>query len=449
MAKDLTKDMTKGSIVRVLIQFSIPLILSGLMQQLYNWADALIVGNIEGESALAAVGATTVITNLFIMAITGFSSGISILSARLWGSGNAGEQKKILSSFTVVLGIIFIILSMIGMLFINGVLTLLKTPEDIFDIAKGYLQIILFGIPFIAIYNVYAAVLRGIGDSKAPFYAVLVSSVSNVILDIIFVGVFFWKAEGAAVATVLSQILMTMFIICYSVKRYEILRFRFEKSLVNTDILKSGCSLSLPITVQSVVSSAGNLILQNFMNGFGTLTVAAITTAYRVDSVIMLPVINLGTGIATFVAQNTGAGAHKRARKCLFVGIGMVEVVCICLTAVVLLFGGDIIEMFGVTENSVIIGREFFGAIAWFYIVYGAAMAMRGYIEGVGDVLFSGFAGILSLGIRIGLSYTLLPFLWNMAIAYAEALSWCFLLLLYVIRFLVKQVGGKRSLQNF
>lgn len=147
------------------------------------------------------------------------------------------------------------------MLFINGVLVLLKTPEDIFGIAKGYLQIILFGIPFITIYNVYAAVLRGIGDSKAPLYAVLVSSVSNVILDLVFVGVFHWRAEGAAAATVLSQILMTIFIICYSVKRYEILRFRFEKALVNADILKSGCSLSIPITVQSVVSSAGNLIL--------------------------------------------------------------------------------------------------------------------------------------------------------------------------------------------
>lgn len=444
----MAKNMTKDGLVRKLVQFSIPLILSGLLQQLYNWIDAFIVGNVEGEEALAAIGATNAITNFLIMAIVGFSSGILILSAQYFGSGNTEEHKKIISSFAVVLGMISIVLSIIGVILTNSVLTLLKTPEDIVDIAKVYLQIVLLGIPFITVYNVYAAVLRGIGDSKSPFYSVLVSSLANVFFDILFVGVFHWKAEGAAIATVLSQILMTIFLICYVVKKYEILRFHFSKSLLDIKILKKGCSLSLPIALQSVISSAGNIILQNFMNCFGTPTVAAITTAYRVDSIIMLPVINLGTGISTVTAQNVGSGEYKRARKCLFVGIGMMAGVSICLTTLVLLLGGNIIEMFGVTEEAVLIGRNFFESIAYFYIVFGSAMAMRGYIEGVGDVLFSGIAGILSLGARICLSYILLPFFDGMVIAYAEAFSWCFLLLLYVVRFLLRPFKINSSLHD-
>lgn len=444
----MAKDMTQGSLARTLAEFSIPLILSGVLQQLYSWADAFIVGNIEGEAALAAIGATTAATNLFVMAITGFTSGISILSARFYGSGDREMQKKILFSFTLILGMAALILSLVGVTAADLVLRLLHTPEDIFEMARGYLRIVLCGVPFITIYNVYAAVLRGIGDSKAPFLSVLVSSGVNVILDIIFVGGLRLGTGGAAAATVLSQTAMTVFVIGYSIRKYEILRFSISRQMLDTDVVKSGCALALPITVQSMINSGGNLILQNFMNGFGTPTVAAITSAYRVDCVILLPVINLGTGIATVTSQNTGAGEHKRARKGLLVGIGMMAAVSLCLTAIVLVFGGSLIEMFGVTKESALIGRSFFRGIAGFYIVFGTATAMRGYMEGKGDVLFSSMIGIVSLGLRIVLSYTLVPFFGNMVIAYAEAIAWSFMLILYIARFLTKHRTTAESLQK-
>lgn len=169
----MAKDMTKGSLVWNLVSFSIPLILSGILQQLYSWADAFIVGNVEGEAALAAIGATNAITNFFIIAITGFTAGVSILSAQYFGKGNHSIQKKILSSFIIVLGTAFLLISVIGIFGANGFLKLLDTPEDILGMARSYLQIVLVGMPFLNIYNIYSAVLRGIGDSKAPFYSVL------------------------------------------------------------------------------------------------------------------------------------------------------------------------------------------------------------------------------------------------------------------------------------
>lgn len=428
------------SLAEQLVRFSIPLILSGLLQQLFNWADAFIVGNVVGENALAAVGSTFYATNLFIMAITGFTSGVSILSARMFGQGNLQDQKKVLVTFLTVLGVVFLALSAAGVCLTGPMLTLLNTPADIFKMAGEYLRVVMVGVPFVAVYNVYAAVLRGIGDSRSPFLAVMVSVIGNVLLDLLLVGVFGLGVAGAAWATVVSQVLMALFLVGYSGTAHECLHFIPGPVLFDRDILKEGCALALPITIQSVISSAGGLILQNFMNGFGTQTVAAITTAYRVDSVILLPLINLGTGISTLTAQSMGAGERRRAQRFLAAGIGLMAAVSLCLTAVVIALGGKLIALFGVTAESTMIGICFFNAIAWFYIINGWAMAMRGYLEGTGDVVFSGVVGILALGVRIVLSYALLGIFDRMVIAYAEAFSWCFMLLLYALRYATKQI---------
>ncbi len=434
----MAKDMTQGSLVKVLVQFSLPLLLSGLLQQLYNWSDAFMVGNVEGELSLAAIGSTIPISNLIIMMITGFSLGISILSGHLYGSGEHSELKKVLSSFTVVLSGVFLFVVVGGIIFMKPILQLLQTPEDIFSIANSYLWIILLGMPFLVVYNVYSAVLRGMGDSKTSFLAIVVSSVINVLLDILFVVILHYGVIGAAVSTLIAQVLMAVFMVCYSTKKYPIMRFRIGKHCLDGSILRRGLSLSLPTAMQSSVHSVGNLLLQNLMNGFGTQTVAAITTAYRVDGVIMLPIINLGYGISTVVAQNTGAGNHQRAKRGVFVGMGIITAVAIILTAAVIPTGGALVSLFGVTDESAAIGRTFFNIIAPFYLVFGIAIAIRSFLEGVGDVLFTSIASIVALGIRIILTYTLAAPYGNSIIALAEGLSWGALLLMCFMRFVWK-----------
>ena len=186
--------------------------------------------------------------------------------------------------------------------------------------------------------------------------------------------------------------------------------------------------------LQSSVSSIGSLILQNFMNGFGTATVAAVTTAYRVDSIVLVPIINLGSGISTLVAQDYGSRQLKKAKKNLAVGTGIMVIVSLLLTAIVISVGGNLIAIFGAGQQVITIGDNFFRRIASFYLIYGLATAIRSYLEGVGDVVYSSFAGIVSLISRIIASYTLVAIFSNMVIAYAEAFSWIVLLLLYIIR---------------
>lgn len=433
-------------IAQALLCFTIPLILSGLFQQLFNWVDAFIVGNVEGELALAGIGATTSIYNLFINVITGFTAGLSVLSAQQYGMGREGEIQKTLSAYTILLGAVFLLIAAGGILGSTQILTLLDTPQNIFASAHSYLQILLIGIPFLAVYNTYSAVLRGVGNSRAPFLSVLVSSVANVILDVLFVAVLGYGAAGAALATVMAQAAMTVYLIGYTVIKYPSLRFRLFHPAWDSRNAAQGARFGLPVATQSGVSSAGNIFLQRFMNGFGEQTVAAITTAYRVDTVIFLPIINFGSGIATIVAQDTGAGDRVRARQVLRIGTVIMTVISLALTGLVLLLGEYLIAIFGLTPDSVGIGRSFFHSIAWFYPIYGLSMAIRGYLEGTGDMVFSGAAGILSLLVRIVCSYAFRPVFQNMVVAYAEAFSWIFLILMYLGRYLWK--SGKRGAKS-
>lgn len=430
----MNNDMTQGNIARALTAFTVPLILSGVFQQLFNWVDAFIVGNVEGELALAGIGAVTSTYATFVMVIVGFTSGLSVLAAQRFGMGRTEELKYILSSFSLALGGIFLIVCGLGAVFVEQILVLLDTPENIFQSAEAYLRLMFTGIPFLAVYNTYCAVLRGLGNSRAPFLSVLVCSVINVILDLVFVAGLRWGTGGAAIATVLSQIAMTVYLICYAARRYPVLRFGSLRTLFHREAAGNGTRFGLPPAVQSGTTSFGNIVLQRFMNGFGDQTVAAITTAYRVDTVLVLPIINFGSGVATMVAQNIGAGRPDRARQALKTGAAMIAGVSVFLTLLIILVGKYLIAMFGLTPESVEIGRQFFIRLGSFYVVYGLAMAVRGYLEGLGDMTFSGMAGIAALLVRIAASYAFAGIFGRMVIAYAEGFSWLVLLGLYLLR---------------
>lgn len=430
----MNNDMTQGNIARALTAFTVPLILSGVFQQLFNWVDAFIVGNVEGELALAGIGAVTSTYATFVMVIVGFTSGLSVLAAQRFGMGREGEIKYILTTFSLALGGIFLVVCALGAVFVEQILVLMDTSESIFQNAEDYLRIMFIGIPFLAVYNTYCAVLRGLGNSRAPFLSVLVCSVINVILDLVFVAGLRWGTGGAAIATVLSQIAMTVYLICYAARRYPVLRFGSLRTLFHREAAGNGTRFGLPPAVQSGTTSFGNIVLQRFMNGFGDQTVAAITTAYRVDTVLVLPIINFGSGVATMVAQNIGAGRPDRARQALKTGAAMIAGVSVFLTLLIILVGKYLIAMFGLTPESVEIGRQFFIRLGSFYVVYGLAMAVRGYLEGLGDMTFSGMAGIAALLVRIAASYAFAGIFGRMVIAYAEGFSWLVLLGLYLLR---------------
>lgn len=427
--------MKHRKIVTELVSFTLPLILSGLFQQLFSWVDAFIVGNVNGEAALAAIGATNSIYSLFVSLITGFTSGLSVLCAQMHGRGEKERIRETLSSNVIVLTLVFLFISFAGLVFTGDLLSVMDTPENILFQSESYLSIMMTGIPFLVVYNVYSAVLRGEGNSRAPFTAVLVSSLSNVVLDLLFVAGFGMSCVGAAAATVIAQAAMTVYLVIYTVVRYPHLHFRLFCRPVGVHTLKKSAVFGFPPSVQSGITSAGNVVLQSFMNGFGEKTVAAITTAYRVDTVILLPIINLGSGISTLVAQREGSGDRQGALNVLRAGLVLMACVSLALTLLVFTFGSSLIAMFGLSGDTVLIGRSFFRGLSTFYMVFGLSMALRGFIEGMGDMLASGLLGISSLTVRIIMSYVMKPFFGNMTIAYAEAVAWIYQLIVYFIRF--------------
>lgn len=421
-----------------LIKFCLPLILSGMLQQLYNWADAFIVGNKEGEVSLGAVGATSAVILFFVTLMTGFGVGISVLAARYFGEKNEDRLPGLLSVFSLMLFCIFAVIAALGSLYSFEIMDFLGTPPENLNLAADYMRIIFLGFPFLAVYNIYSAVLRGVGDSKTPFFSILVSSVVNVGLDILLVVKYEMGVSGAAAATVISQGAMTVFTVIYTAKKHPSLRFTLKKKKCR-GALSAGLKYGIPPMIQSCITSLGGLVLQSFMNSFGADTVTAITCAYRIDTLVMLPITNLGSGISTFTSQSIGEGNRKKANRVLKSGLLLSIVVSVVLTAAVIPTGGYLIGLFGAGDDAIAIGSAFFVRFATFYPVYGILNAFRGYLEGADDLMFSSVAGIGSLIIRIAASYAFAPLFGNMVIAYAEMIAWAILLGAYVIRYIAKK----------
>jgi len=441
--------MKYKDIIKELITFSLPLILSGILQQLYSWADAFIVGHSgpEGELMLASIGATATITMLLVNTMTGFTVGLSILAAQEYGRKNTDTIRQIANIFLPILGILYAVFSVAMILCLHPVLRIMDTPVEILDYAYQYLRIILLGVPFLAVYNLFAALMRAMGNTKVAFYAVLLSSVLNVILDIIFVILLSFGVAGAAIATIISQITMTIFIVIYCKIKYpEIL----SKGQIQTkEVFKKGTSFGLPPMIQNSVTSMGSLVLQNFMNGFGASTVLAITTAYRVDSIMLLPVINLGSAISSMVARAKGEEDNEKIKNNLWSGLGLMIGISGVLALAMYLFGAAFVGFFGVTGEALQIGEEFFRDLSIFYVLFGVATVLRSVLEGMGDITYCSAIGITTLGIRIAFSYILKPVCAERAIAFAEGITWICLLLFMLIRVLYKsnKIFGRRHLE--
>lgn len=417
-------NMTKGPIVGALIRFSIPLILSGLLQQLYSWADALIVGNFIGEVSLAAIGATSTLSFLYIALIQGFAVGISILVSQVFGRGDEDAIPRVMSTFFVSLIGSSIFLTAISLLLMRPLLSLMGTPDDILSLSVRYLSIIYLGLPCLAVYNLYNAVLRGMGDSRTPLIAIVISSVGNVLLDLLFVAVFGWGVGGAAAATVLAQALMALFLLLRVPRTHPACRFRLGRGSIDRPILREGMRLGLPSALRFSVNSLGGLLLQNVMNSFGTVVIAAISTAYRIDSLGLLPTSNIGAGISIFSGQNKGADNPARAREGLRVGIFLSVGTSLVTTVFFVLCGAWLMRLFGVSASAVAIGREFLYTCAVFYPVFGLMQAFTGYLQGHGDVRFVTFVSLFTLALRVLLSYLLMNTLGHRVIAIAEMICW-------------------------
>lgn len=424
----------KDSITRQLVIFSLPLMFSGIVQQMYSWADALIIGNHAGEAALAAIGTCSSPHFIAVALLNGIASGTGILSAQFFGAGDREKQKNLLSTFTVFTLLLSLLIAAVCLLGAEMILSLINVPDQILPDAAVYLRILYAGVPFLAVYNIFAAVIRGHGNSRAPFIAIALSGALNVLLDMILIMRLNMGVFGAGIATFSAQAAVACWIIWYGFYKYPDLRFSMHDTLMNRAVLREGLSLSAPITLQSITGMAGSLILQGFLNSFGTATIAAITTSYRIDTILLLPMSNLAVGISTITAQKLGAGEYEKIREVQKSGFRIALLAEGISIVLILLFAGRLLALFGISRESVEIGLRFFSTIILFYPVNGIYLAAQGSLQGQKDVRFTSVLAICGLALRILLSYLLVSFFHDRTIALAEGLSWLMMMFIALLR---------------
>ncbi len=420
----MSNDMTTGSVFKTLLKFTIPLILTGLLQQLYYITDSIIVGNLIGEVELAAVGVSSTVLDVFIYLIIGLVSGYTILISQYYGAKEYKKISRLSSTFFLFVIVSAIVMAVLGFIFNIDILRLLNTPTEILQIACNYLSIVFLGVPFLVLYNLCSSLLRGMGDSKTPLYAIVLSSVINIALDLAFIQLFSWGIKGAAIATVIAQIATCAYLFAHIQKRHPMARISFSKSSIDIGLFWESLKIGTPRVIQSGIASVGSLLWQNIMNSFGVDVVTAITTAYKIDTLTILPVINISTAISIFVGQNIGAEDMERAKEGLKKGIYIILIVSLVITSIVVLGGEALMKIFGVSDAVAAIGQRFFRICAIFYPIFGLGNAYVGFLQGSKDVAFTSMSNIVSLALRILLSYTLAARLGSDILAISEMCSW-------------------------
>lgn len=423
-----TRDMTKGSPARLLFFFAIPLMLGNLFQQLYTMVDTIIVGQGVGVQALASLGAADWLNWLFQGIATGLTQGFSILFAQFYGARNEEALKKSIGNSIVLTLAAAVLLTAAGEMLLTGILNLLKTPQDIYGGASIYLRIMFGGIPVVLFYNLEAALLRALGDSKSPLIAMVVAACTNIALDLLFVMVFHWGIPGAAAATIIAQCVSLLY--CFAViRKISIVRPGREDFRLGRSLCRQLLGLGIPVMFQNTVISVGGMVVQSVINGFGFLFVAGFTATNKLYGLLETAAISFGFSITTFVAQNMGAGNYGRIRKGMRSGAAMALLTSVAVSAVMLLFGRQILSLFisadaGQADEVLYIAFHYLTIMSIFLAVLYALHAYRCALQGLGDTVTPMVSGIAEFVMRV-LAALLLPRVMGQeGIYYAEILAW-------------------------
>ena len=400
------QNLTTGSILRKLTVFALPILLGNIFTQLYNVADAIIVGRWVGSDALAAVGCSGSINMIMHSILIGLGMGVSVIVSQFFGAGKHEELTKAVNT-TIILCLIFgAVLTVVGLLVGGPLLRLIKTPENILEDAILYLNITFLGLFGMMFYHIGSFVLRGIGDSKFPMYMLILSSILNVILNLLFVVVFNMGVAGVAWATIISQYLVAVAVLIriFKLKICELNRKTFR---ISKEILGPIIRIGLPTSIQSMLTSLGMLILQRFNNGFGSDMVATVTVMQKLDGFANMPAMALGTAATTFVGQNIGARNFDRVKKGVRYVLTCNLIIGVTVGAAMLIFGRTFLHLFTTNEKVVEIGLHAISIISFGYIATGVQNSCAGIIRGAGASFVTMVIMLLCTVVRIPLAYIL------------------------------------------
>lgn len=434
--------MTEGKPLKLIISFALPLMIGNVFQQLYTVVDTMVVGQVLGVHALAALGASDWMNWMMLSIIQGFSQGFSILMAQEFGAGNHKRLKKVVGNAAGLSVISAVILFIAGEIMVFPVLNLLRTPDAIIHQSLLYLRIMFAGIPVVMVYNLLASILRALGDGRTPLYAMITAAVINIVLDILFVMGFHWGIAGAAAATLIAQFSSGLYCYFY-IRKVEILSLDRDDFCLEKELDVKLIFLGLPMALQNAIISIGGMIVQTVVNGFGVIFIAGFTATNKLYGVLEVAATSYGYAMITYVGQNLGAGKIERIKK------GMKAALCVAvLTAAVigtcmLFFGHGILGCFISGEPQ---EAEMTMEIAYHYLFIMSVClpilyilhVIRSALQGMGDTLLPMLSGIAEFMMRTGTA-AVLPFLiGEEGIFYAEILAWTGADIILVISYFVR-----------
>ena len=406
--------------------FSLPIIIGNLFQQTYTMADSAIVGRFVSEEALAAIGASYSLTNIFVCIAIGGGIGASVIVSRYFGAKDYGKMK--IAVFTSLISFLFIslLLGGIGLIFSEKIMLLLNTPANVLDLAVVYLDIYFLGLPFLFMYNVLSAMFNALGKSKIPLYFLIFSSVFNIILDIIMVKTFLMGVAGVAWATLIAQGISAVASFLVLMKNLKSLDTEHTKVFDKTE-LAAMTKIALPSILQQSTVAIGMMLVQSVVNSFGSQALAGFSAAMRIEAICVVPMMGIGNAMSSYTAQNIGANKKERVIEGYHVANKMVIVCAVVICIILELFNKPIVSMFlgeNGTTTSLATGRGYLPFMGWFFCLIGFKMSVDGILRGAGDMKMFIIANLVNLFLRVFLSVTLAPKFGIAMIWYSVPIGW-------------------------
>ena len=395
--KDFTTDMTKGNPVKHILLFSLPALIGNIFQQIYNLADSIIVGRIVGADALAAVGATGSITFLFFALCNGIGSGGGIIASQYYGAHDEKKVKNCIVNTGLIMLMVPVIFGSIGFISAEGLLRLLNTPGEILADAAMYVRFMCMGLLFVSMYNYIASMLRALGDSVSPLIFLIVSTVLNILLDLLFVYRFGMGIRGAAIATVMAQFASVVGSGIYAIKMNSYFKLKKEDFVISTQMMFKTLKLGIPMSLQFALIAVSTMALQRVVNEFGTTVVAAFTATSRIEQLVHQPYQTLCASLATFCGQNYGAKKNDRVLEGYRKGMLIMTIISVVMFLVMQFFGKNLIGLFVADKDCIALGAYGLKITSFFYITLGTIYVVRGVLTGVGDGFFALYNGIIEV----------------------------------------------------
>lgn len=384
MAKNYEIDMCNGPIFKKLVFFSVPLIISNLLQLLFNAADIIVVGQYAGQQSLAAVGSTTALINLLVNLFVGLSIGANVVTAQLFGEKNEKDVSLAVHTSITISIIGGFILAVVGAICSKTILILMDSPEDVINLSTLYLRIYFLGMPFTMLYNFGSSILRAIGDTRRPLYYLSIAGVINVILNLLFVIVFHLDVAGVALATIISQAISAFFVIRCLMKSTGCYRLDLKKLKIDQNKLNRIFRIGIPAGVQGIVFSISNILIQSSINSFGSVVMAGNTAASNIENFVYIAMNAFQMTVTCFIGQNYGAGKISRIPKILLQCAGMVIAVGLVLGGGALFFGQSLLSIYSPEQEVVNYGLIRMGILCVPYFLCGLMDLMAGAMRGLG-----------------------------------------------------------------